>query len=313
MFHHVPLKEVTGLTYNAWTTVKLSNYVAIPPTCSGVILQITDTGMGRIMVRKMGSTDSMSQYIRYQQCDSMVGVDADSQFQVFIQYPSTKVYIKGFTSSGVTFFTNGVYKGASVRNSWHDVVCAEAPSTATGLIFQHPVSYMESSMDFGVRMKGSTDNRVSKVYWGSGCYNVVVGCDASQTVQQYTSSTLYTGIRLIAYITADVAWNTNGVDKSTATTGSYVDLAALAVGPGSQILEVVSSAAYKFAARTKGDPTDLYFLANNHSWIVVGADASGVSEIKIENAGVDMYQIGVCAPPASRPIGNVGIGDFMLL
>ena len=90
--------------------------------------------------------------------------------------------------------------------------------TAIGAIF-HVDCQAGSSVGYGLRKKGSTDNRLQTLR--ANMMNLgLVGVDATETAQQQIAANTV-DLFLVGYVTSGAVFFTNALDKSTATPGSY--------------------------------------------------------------------------------------------
>ncbi len=95
----------------------------------------------------------------------MTGLDANRVFEVYTGSTSVRTYLLGYTMEGVTFFTNRVQKTIGFLNSWRDVdISADTGAdTAVGAIFTVINTSNSNLHQFGLRKKGSTDDRVREL------------------------------------------------------------------------------------------------------------------------------------------------------
>lgn len=167
---------------------------------------------------------------------------------------------------------------------------AGLPTNATG------VSVVAINGDSGAghnlywRKNGSSDNRIDGIT-SSGRINACVGLDANFLFEVYRDSAYIT-----FYITGyfiNVAFNTNAINKSTETTGSWVDVdsgQATAIG---LIFDYVSPSFYNFGLRCNGSTDNRINTVydNNGGTFIIGA-SSGVCEQYISNTALDLYLVG---------------------
>ena len=99
---------------NSWQEVDVSAY--LPPSgFTGVIIHYggySAAAYAQIGLRMKGSTDNRPKYPRYgSHFWAMIGVDANGKFEVYRNANSQKIYMVGYTTEGVTFFTNAESAG----------------------------------------------------------------------------------------------------------------------------------------------------------------------------------------------------------
>lgn len=192
--------------------------------------------------------------------------------------------------------------------AWVDCdVSAYVPSGATGVLL-HVVDTKDDAgkawMNF--RKNGSTDDRTDYGLYYYGHTWRAVGVDSNRIFEYYHLDTSggtigsYKKLYLIGYFGDEAVFFDNGIDKSTATTGSFVDIDIsghtgedTAIGA---IFEVYcqTSSEYSHFFRKKGSSTDIYdtYYGGKNGTFIVGVNESGVCQQKIKDTGVDVYLIG---------------------
>jgi len=296
--------EVTPGTASAWTDVDVSSYA--PDGATGVILHIVNTSGTNyaLGIRKNGSSDD-----RYRSLFlnshlwAATGVDADRIFEAYVQSTSyIDIYLVGYTMSGVTFFTNAYDKSLATINEWTDIDCsAEAPD-AIGLIFE---GYSGAGKYVGFRKNGSSDDRTGYSYYRLW---TMIGCDASQVCEGYTSYTNY-DFFLIGYITDGCTFNTNATDVSLGSTGSWQDLPALPADSIMGFIEVNASVGADYGLRKNGSSEEIYLMAAYHPWAFVECDASYIIEGKIADTGIDFFVVGYATAEGGEEVTADFSGD----
>ena len=133
---------------------------------------------------------------------------------------SVDIWLVGYTHDGVTFFTNAPDKSLGVTSAWTDIdVSADTGAdTAIGVI----IEYLDNAGTghFGLRMNGSTDNRVLRQLahpW------TIVGVDANEVFEGQVTD-LGDDFFLAGYVTSGAVFKTNADDISLSTTGAYTDI-----------------------------------------------------------------------------------------
>ncbi|RLG33686.1 hypothetical protein DRN97_04400, partial [Methanosarcinales archaeon] len=225
-----------------------------------------------------------------------VGVDANRKCQGYIENTNVKFKLVGYTYSDADFFTNAYDKSLSTTGSWQDITCSEVPDGAVAAIFEVVNSSSTTDYEFGLRKKGSTDDRHLDLV-GNRHVFFIIGLDSSKTCQGYIQDTAI-DFYLIGYLTSGQA-QTNGIDRSLSTTGSYVEIDESSDAPSSAtgiFGELhLSSSGYKTAFRKKGASYDYYYRTYHKLGFAVGLDTNKKWESKIEDTSVDFYILGYFA------------------
>jgi hypothetical protein len=194
----------------------------------------------------------------------MCGVDADHIFEVNAPASAT-VYLVGYTKTGVTFNTNGVDKSLGTTDAWVDTDCSTEAPSAVGLIFECQNNYSASGK-FGWRKNGSTDDRT----FGYSLHEwIIIGCDDNRVCEQQVDDTSMDSW-LIGYVTDGATFNTNGVDKSATTTGSYQDRTCSTDATG--VFLEWGQDNYTYAVRPNGSSYDYVKQCFYHPWSLCGVD-----------------------------------------
>jgi hypothetical protein len=278
-----------------WVDIDCSSYV--PMNSTGVIIHVYNyyDGLAKIGLRKNGSTDSLlplSYHFNLQQDWRCVGIDNNRIFEFYRTRPQQKIVLVGYTSSDCVFFINAIDKSFAVEDTWTDIdISANTGiNTAIGAMF-NIINVDTTLTNWGFRKNGSTDIRNSFAYANSFA---VIGLDSNEICEGYVSELNQLGIYLIGYILSDWAFNTNATDVSLASSGSYIDLAALPVGATGGIIEVQDgSPGQYFALRKNGSSEDIYYTPGYyHAWSMVECDANRVIEGKISSILMNFYLIG---------------------
>ena len=279
-----------------WVSVNLSSY--IPEGATGVVLHFVNTSSSSLQVgaRKPGDTVLAANYMHasiHTWC--MAGVDSNRYVDIYVGDTTyIDVYLVAYTKSGVTFLNNAVNVSPSTLGSWQDVNLSSYCPNAIGAIFI--ISGTGTAYTFGLRKKGSTDNRYSAVYY----YNLmgfVVGCDSSQVVQAYSGSTNLK-FYLIGYITDGAVFNTNASNVTPGTTGTWVDLSALPSQSVMGFFEMYNSSSTTnlyYGLRKNGSSEDIYKFFKARAYGIVACDGDGIIEGKY--SGGSFYLIGYATVP----------------
>jgi len=280
--------------YNVWKTLNLRTLAGIPEVATGVIFHCENYGdksVSHFNVRKTGSTDDRALVHLFdgeKHLWGMCGISTAGNIDVFIRYQNEiRLWITGYTISGVTFFTNAIEKTPTAHSVWETVDCsAEAPG-ACGLIFEVQGDY--TAVDtVGARKTGSTDNRINMIKnhtW------IVIGCDGAQKVDLYREDSGWNTFWLMGYITDGAQFYTNGVDKSLGSTHTWQDILTVA-GAKFAFIEVTSG---YMGLRKKGS-SEVIFLGCPHSWGIIEPDSDGFIQGIITAPETDFFLVGWATP-----------------
>ncbi len=208
-------------------------------------------------------------------------------------------------SSGLNFFTNEIDKTPATLSTWIDVDVSGdgVPAGATGVILR---LYGGGGYTCAVRKNGSTDTRTPKPLFYTGA---MVGIDANRIFEAYVDNAACK-VYLIGYTTDGTDFLTNSVDKTPATTGSWVDVDVSANVPSGAmgvIVQLVDTSGTIYSggvrknastdALTYGQVGDGY--ANKACYQVCGVDANRIFEAQIENTALKVWLVGYFMPPIS--------------
>lgn len=296
----VPLAAPVDLaitTTGSWVDADISGQTGYSADVVGVELLIVVTGSSNrnIGVRKNGSTDNRTGLLLGYPGGTLVGarigVDSSGIFEAYVSDVDTDVYLVGFyESDDAVFFTNGVDKSQNTTGSWvdTDISSNTGGDTAIAAFFEYSTSANLIGM---LRPNGSTDSRLT---YNTGVHNfLVTGVDGSEICEQYINNSAVDFI-LNGYLTGGGTFHTNATNRSTATTGSYVDITALPAGATAGVYDCwnQSSVPTRYGLRTGGTSYDIYrgpYLRAHH---VVPCDGSGVVQQKIAGTDADLYELG---------------------
>lgn len=308
--------DVTPVSFAAWVDVDAAA-AGVPAGASGVIVHISKTGAADAFgLRKNGSTDNRIANFNDGGVGShfwaAIGVDGSGLFEAYLGTTGLwTVYITGYFSGGEeSFFTNAVDKSLGTANIWTDVDISgdTGGDTAVGAIFE--INGTSSAQTMGFRNNGSTDDRRQPFAVRKWAF---VGVDGSEICEHQMSS-VNVDIFLIGYWKTGATFTTNGTDRSTATTGSYEDVAALPVGAVGGVYEfngVGGTYGPDHALRKNGASDDIYSNTRK-AWGLVECDGSRITEQKLSDASMDLFEMGyLTAPPAAaaaRTLAALGVG-----
>jgi len=217
-FHFVnPPVPVTVTTTAQWVNYNINSYVSnLPSDVTGVILRIKMALNTAIGWRMGGSTDtsystaSGSGAFIY----PLVGVNSLGVFQLYAAANDDTIQIIGYTTTGVTLYTNRISRGPT-KTGWQAMTAL--PQGAIGGIY-HVLATMSAR---GWRMSGSTDNRPCS---GGGAVGVIMGCSALGVVDCYQQIAMSSDIKEAGYITDGAVLNINATVMNPSTFGTFSPL-----------------------------------------------------------------------------------------
>jgi hypothetical protein len=278
----------------AWTDIDLSG--DIPAAATGAIFKVINQSVGTCRafgLRKKGSADAHYRDI-YNACflTYIVGVDSNRKCEGKIESTDVDFWLIGYTEGDGTIFTTAIDKSLGATGAWTEIdLSGQLPAGAKAAIFE--VDATGSTRLFGLRKKGGTDEHYNDIYSGTHlCF--IVGVDSNRKCEGKIENA-DVDFWLIGYLTGTTA-ETNGVDRSLGTTGSYVDITESNAPDGATgvFVDVISPSAFKnYAARKNGASDDTYKdTPARHYSIIVGLDSNKKWEGKIEATSQDFYTLG---------------------
>lgn len=220
--------SLTGVTAATWSAISLSG--TVPAGTTGVILNATASGGANATyygARMSGSTDA---YIGgqttspYNQKQLITGLrSSDLSFDFYSQAVGTGVllYLLGYFGAEATFYSAAVDGGLVLQGSYGDIDVSSIVPVGT----QAVITTLSSHALTALRQRGSTDDWYTTA--GGGIAQMIggaiIGLDSSRMLNGKTANS---GIhlRLLGYITSGLTWNTNAIDRTPGTTGSYQSL-----------------------------------------------------------------------------------------
>lgn len=215
-FYSTTPPNITPGTTGSWTTVNVSSHVTDDAT--GVILFIDGTANEATYgVRETGSTFSDTTFTVSAEGNTMyvVGIDADNQFDIYVENASINVYLVAESKRSLVFYTDDVAVTDPTLDSWQpiDADTYSVPDGASGL-FLYAQNNQNKRNDFGLRKVGSTDD-LDKGLWSSGHFQGVVGLDATNNWEEYLGS---------ANVDVSIAAYTTGVNLGPTTLHADMDV-----------------------------------------------------------------------------------------
>lgn len=279
-----------------WLDVDVTAHVSASAT--GVLVHVHNTNGGDrwIILRNNGSTDHRE---RDKESTShtwaVVGIDADDIFEAAMEdVASAVLWLVGYFEADGAFFTNGVDK-TGTRDQWSDAdITADVTSgTAIAACIEFSGESRSRAVDFGARKNGSTDDRHPNFEAGGWA---IVGVDGSEIFEAWVgiNSDSTAQVFLLGYILDDSTWDTNGVDLSLGSTGSWIDLSSLPAGATGASIDVVGTTTNdQYGLRKDGTLENIVAKCAGglHAWGFVES-ASQVIEGQVDSTNVDFFRVG---------------------
>ncbi|MEM4468910.1 MAG: hypothetical protein QXS32_07605, partial [Candidatus Nezhaarchaeales archaeon] len=197
-----------------------------------------------------------------------------------------------------TFLTNVVDKTPSTTGAWVDVSVAANVPSGTKAVLLKVMNTTGTIYNYGIRPKGSSVTYVGRVasYTSGGYAIAIVKLDSSYVFQAYIENT---GLKIYlwGYTDEDICF-LDPYDKSTSTTGAWVDVANSELPSGAkgaiyELRNINASTAYTYYLRPKGSTAESetggYMAISGHTWAVIGLDANRYAQQKIGSTDCDLY------------------------
>ncbi|MDD5061496.1 MAG: hypothetical protein PHN44_04340 [Candidatus Marinimicrobia bacterium] len=236
-FPLAPIEVVAaGISYGSgWFDVDISAYVPYNATAAIVCVYNQSSGAREWGIRKNGSTDNRFLDVSGNAMGwGIIGLDSDKKFE-FKNYYSlsndrVECWLVGYITGGVTMSTNGVLVSSGVgAGAWTDIdLSAYLPAGAIGAIFE-VCATSGTTHAWGIRKKGSTDDRTSDMLNQHNQFCAIIGVDSNRFIQVYKGDA-YPQFWLLGYITDGVTFFTDGKDftPTLASTWQYTKNPSLA-------------------------------------------------------------------------------------
>ena len=293
--------DITPGSSGVWTDTDITPHVGADAGNIGLaIVRAVNESASTVRnagIRANGSTDGIRRLANNSQTLLYVLVDADDVFELF-RAANVRFYLEGyFLASEAGGPVNAIDVTPGSQNSWLDVpISAHTGSdTAVGACLMLN-NTSTGTRRFGVRPNGSSDTFDSQIGGGNRMLGAVVSCDATQIFEARRSGGANAFFLLTGWFTSAsgyVAVGANRIDYSTATTGLYVDVAPTEVPAGADgalvLLDSNDDNGYGFDLRPKGAAASQLWDARDMAPWIVGVDANGDFQQRIENAALDLY------------------------
>jgi hypothetical protein len=196
------------------------------------------------------------------------------------------------------FFGSPIDITPGTTGSWTDIdLSVDVPMGATGVLLLC-VNAEGANNVIGLRKNGSTDNRTQ--FGGfSNHHGGAIGIDANRIFEAFIADAATQIIWLVGYTTDDAVFFTNAIDKSTGTSGAWVDTDISADTGGdtaiAAYLEMIATGTGDGWGLRKNGSTDNRVAAANdprHTWAVIGVDESEIFEQQVEGPSLDIFLVG---------------------
>ncbi len=279
--------DVTPASADAWVDADMSAYVPVGAT--GVILRFDASGAGAgsryaIGARMKGSTDNRIDKLGADfQTGAMCGLDSDRKCQLYVDVTTVKVYLAGYTGTGVQFFENATEKSPGSYGSYIDMDCSgQAPSDAIGLIFECTEDQVTDDRQLHIRKNGSTDDLIERLWSHTW---VIVGCDAGQ-IAEAEMENAEVHIYLVGYVTSGATFKTNMDDVTPLTAGAYITKNLSTEAPSARMIFFLTNFPALKAIRKHSGSEDIYTeVAYGYGGLFIACDANQKVDMKVSSIG----------------------------
>ena len=221
--------------------------------------------------RMRGSTDSHLFSFRNECSTAICGLDSSKIFQLSATGGSTSdvaIYLRGYTTTGVTLTTNATQQTISTANTW--VNLGILPSNAIAGIYH----VAGNGQPVGVRPGGAFASRTG------AAYDTMATCGAfGRYVEGFSASYNNTRHRYQGYITDGYNFTSEGVDVTPPYSPNYQPLPPLPPNAVGAIYEVTRNG--MFGLRAGGSTDDPYVWTFGHTWYIAACDDYGIVEAKL--------------------------------
>jgi len=312
VFNYITPVELTPVTPAVWSNVDVTAYVPVGAT-GAIVHWVADNGNNmKIGLRKPGATPDN----RFRNIGGnahlwgMAGLDSNRSFDAYLNN-TTKLHLwlVGYTTSGVTFFDNAKVIPTGPLNTWVgvdiDISTHTAPDTAIGAIVEvHTQGWGE---DWGLRMRGSTDDRreMGRQVWA------VVGVDGAQVFQARRDDG-NVQFFVVGYITSGATFFPDAKEYSVGSTATWLpmdisgDTTAIANGAIIECWTSTQTATSRWWGLQKnGSGEDIYLKisggGSGHAWGIFELDANEIFEGKIDHLSQDFFLVGYTHGAGSPP------------
>lgn len=200
-------------------------------------------------------------------------------------------------------FIDPVTLSPTANDTWQDVdVSANAPAGTTGVIIHITATAFDS---IGFRKNGSTDDRTGSSSLRNFHDWIAIGVDSGRIFEINLESGGTYIVKIVGYFGAEANFFDNATDKSTGTTGSWVDVDISGDTTGG---DVATHAFYEVhvstgttgitqGCRVNGSTDAVMIWGLNGTiehidWGTIGCDGSEIFEQYTSHADGDLYLLG---------------------
>jgi hypothetical protein len=314
-------QDVSLGSFTAWIDINVSGITGYTASVTGVVVEVVDTGSSNLAygLRKNGSTDNRVGNIVGEtngtHLMATVGVDGSGIFEGYAGSSELDFYVVAFITED-TFFTNAVDVSIGTTSAWTDKdVSADTGGDTATYIWVESLIVGASAM--GVRKNGSTDDRRA-LSWRHNFGGVAL--DGSEIFEQYIANTTSDFYMLGYGNSATMTWHTNGIDRSTGTTGSYQTITTPGATAIAAFYDVYTGTdvAERYAIRSVGDTVEHFQRLYPRAYWTVALDSTNqTAEQKIGATTVDLYEqawwAAAAAPTPAIVLPRTSPGTFARL
>lgn len=176
-------------------------------------------------------------------------------------------------------------------DAWQDMdVSTYVPAGATGVIL-HIVN-TAADCDFGLRKKGSTDDRHLS-HMNGGHLWAGIGIDENRKFEVYLDSLAAQKIYLVAYTATGVVFFDNAYEKTVDANAAWrpINISAECPGAIGVIVELTQTAAgNNWGLRNNGSGDNRLGTPGLHSWAIIGANAQ-IFEAWVNSAATQKHWV----------------------
>jgi hypothetical protein len=290
-FHWVTPIAIAGSSTTTWVGRDLDTYVAgLGADVTGVLLYVYNDSASTaysIGFRKKDSADNRTASLGLYHTWAFAGVNADHEFQIYATNANIKIYIIGYTTTGIVFYDNGVNVTPAITGSYQDLPAL--PEGAIAGIYEFRIA-AANVYSKGIRPKGSADDFYNNCA-GYSNFGAFVGCNIDKVVQVKISNVLME-IGERGYVTDGAVFLENGTDYSQANTGVLEDLAALPDGAEGGFFTILNPNATTFQIKGKDDVFPTYKNSHRINNAFVRNNTDNLISSKIASNTIDYYLTG---------------------
>lgn len=296
-----------------WQEVDLSADSDIPDGATGVVLEIVNENTFfdyRGQVRANGSTNNLTLRGRMKdssQITAFVKLDENKIFEAYRNSTDIKFYVRGYTGSKVTFFTNydSFSPGTEDIPTTIDLSSSGVPGNSVAIL----ELYDGDTDQLMIRRKGDTDYIFYTQNATDSHQYIMVGLDANSMFEYFIDSSypnVYNTIRLVGYMEDVGTWlSSPSADVSGSVTDSWVarDITAETSANASVAFVTINYeyplGIYRNAdIRAIGSSDDQFSYAEHRGnlesniFYIIGLDDSQVFETKTESTYININVVG---------------------